>query len=376
MRHAFARLTQGLVIMLFSAAALPALAADVTRPNVGAASPETATAGAAVTISAPVSDDESGIASCRLYVDNEDAGGMNVSFVTATISYVFGQAGVHTIFVFCRDVANNFNSGPSTSMLVAVAPPPPSGSPSPPPSVGQIAPLVATVGLPVTISAAVSDAASCLLFVNGFSKGAMTLLSGTASREQTFDAAGSYSVYVQCFNGAGSSASGPEANLVVTVQTAPLPQPDLIKMACPAEAAVDHPCKAVYYRDTDGKRHAFPNAQVFFTWYADFAGVKEVSSAELSASPLGKQVTYRPGSKLVKFTTLNNVYAVAKGGTLRWIKSEAAAAALYGADWNKKVDDISDAFYLNYTFGADIAAAGDYSPSAEMAATTTISQNF
>lgn len=352
--------------MLFFAGALPALAADTTRPSVGAPSPGEATAGVPVTISATVSDDGSGIASCHLYVDNDDAGAMSVSGTLASVSYTFMQAGIHTIFVFCRDNANNFNSGPDTSVTVSS----PSGGGSPPPTVSRIAPITATAGVSVTLGVNVSDAVGCTLFVNGFSAGSMTLAPGIASRQHVFADPGSYLVYAQCFNQAGVSASGPEAIVVVSVQV--VAQPQLIKTACPVGAAADHPCKAVYYRGADGVRHAFPNSKVFFTWYADFSGVKEVSATEMAAAPLGKNVTYRPGSKLVKFTTVNSVYAVAKGGSLRWVKSEEVASALYGDDWNKKVDDISDVFYLDYTFGADVNTAGDYSPTAELAASPTI----
>ena len=55
-------------------------------------------------------------------------------------------------------------------------------------------------------------------------------------------------------------------------------------------------------------------------------------------------MTYRPGVRLVKFLTLNRVYAVEKGGVLRWITSETLVRALYGLNWNRNVDDIEDVF--------------------------------
>ncbi|MBP9864188.1 hypothetical protein KBC54_01915, partial [Patescibacteria group bacterium] len=71
---------------------------------------------------------------------------------------------------------------------------------------------------------------------------------------------------------------------------------------------------------------------------------------------------YKPGVKMVKFMTDPKVYAVAKGGILRWVKSQAAAVELYGAQWNKNIDDINDAFFTNYTFGAEINGIGDFNP--------------
>lgn len=117
---------------------------------------------------------------------------------------------------------------------------------------------------------------------------------------------------------------------------------------------------AVYYIGADGRRHAFPNDRVFFTWYGNFDGVRVVSAADLASIPLGANVTYRPGIKMVKFATDPKVYAVSNNRTLRWVKTEAAATALYGSNWNRQIDDVSDTFYLDYNFGADVNAASDY----------------
>ncbi len=157
------------------------------------------------------------------------------------------------------------------------------------------------------------------------------------------------------------------ATLLLTptvVAAAPSPG-SLVKLACAAKADVNDPCKAVYYYGSDGRRHAFPNDKVYFSWYADFSGVQTVSSSFLASLPLGTNVTYRPGARLVKFTTDDKTYAVGLGGTLRWITSEQAASSLYGGAWNTKVDDIPDAFFANYRFGADIASASEYSTSEE-----------
>ncbi len=119
---------------------------------------------------------------------------------------------------------------------------------------------------------------------------------------------------------------------------------------------------AVYYIGSDSKRHAFPNDKVYFTWYSNFSGVQTIKASQLAAIPLGKNITYKPGVKMVKFATDPKVYAVAKNGLLRWIKSEATAVSLYGTNWNSLIDDISDAFYTNYQFGTDINAPADYNP--------------
>lgn len=132
---------------------------------------------------------------------------------------------------------------------------------------------------------------------------------------------------------------------------------------------------AVYFFGANGKRYVFPTDKTYFSWYADFSGVHTISDAELASYPLGGNVTYRPGVRLVKITTDPRVYAVAHGGVLRWIQSEAIAASLYGSTWARNVDDIPDTFFINYTMGTAIASATDYSPSTEVAGSTTINMD-
>lgn len=111
--------------------------------------------------------------------------------------------------------------------------------------------------------------------------------------------------------------------------------------------------EAVYYYK-GGKRWTFPNLKTYKTWFKDFSSVQTVTLAELQTYQLTGNVVYRSGSRLVKITTDPKVYAVEPGGKLRWVKDEATAKALFGADWSKRVDDVSDAFFTNYTIGADL----------------------
>ncbi|HOH85666.1 MAG TPA: hypothetical protein PLS17_03210, partial [bacterium] len=113
---------------------------------------------------------------------------------------------------------------------------------------------------------------------------------------------------------------------------------------------------SVYYLGADGKRYVFPNAPVYFSWYKDFSGVVTISQSELESYPLAANITMRPGTRLVKITTNPKVYAVEPGGILRAIPDEAAAKALYGDNWNKRVSDVADAFFTNYRTGNPLAA--------------------
>lgn len=133
---------------------------------------------------------------------------------------------------------------------------------------------------------------------------------------------------------------------------------------------------AVYYYGANGKRYVFPNEKTYRSWYADFSTVKVVTLAELQTMPLGGNVTYKPGVRLVKVTTDPRVYAVDAHGTLRWVETETAAAALYGADWNTKVDDIPDPFFINYKVGSPISSATDFVPSAISLAASDINTDL
>ena len=120
---------------------------------------------------------------------------------------------------------------------------------------------------------------------------------------------------------------------------------------------------AVYYIGTDGRRHAFPNARVYASWYVGFSSVQVLNTSDLASIPLGKNVTYKPGVRLVKFLSDPTVYAVDTNRVLRWVNNETTVRALYGSNWNQQVDDISDVFYNDYSIGSQIQSTNDYNSS-------------
>ena len=123
---------------------------------------------------------------------------------------------------------------------------------------------------------------------------------------------------------------------------------------------------SVYYVGVDNKRYVFPNDKVYFSWYKDFSGVKTVSDDELAALLIGGNVTYKPGVRLVKIQTDPKVYAVSADGVLRWVPDEVAAAAIYGTDWKKMIDDVADSFFVNYKIGTDIGPTQRYDRAQEL----------
>ena len=129
---------------------------------------------------------------------------------------------------------------------------------------------------------------------------------------------------------------------------------------------------AVYYVAANGKRYGFPDLATYQTWYNDFSVVQTVSDQDLAAIGLGGMVTMKPGVRMVKIATDPKVYAVGRGGALHWVATEALATALYGATWNKQINDVPDAFFTNYHPDTALATSTDFVPTNEQTASRTI----
>lgn len=137
---------------------------------------------------------------------------------------------------------------------------------------------------------------------------------------------------------------------------------------------------ALYWYGADGKRYVFPNLNTFRTWYPGDAPcpVIYVLADELLVTiPLGPgNVTYRPGTRLIKIFSDPAVYAIAHGGVIRRFANESAPIALFGTGWTRLLDDLPDAFFSNYRPGMDISTATDYDPEAERVRSPTIDHDL
>ncbi len=132
---------------------------------------------------------------------------------------------------------------------------------------------------------------------------------------------------------------------------------------------------AVYYFAPNGKRYVFPNEKTYFSWFKDFGTVKQIPDEALSAILIGGNVTYKPGSKMVKITTDPKVYAVDQGGVLRWVQTPQLAETLYGLAWKEQIQDLPDPFFINYRIGTTIVLSADFVPTSIQSATPTITQD-
>lgn len=130
--------------------------------------------------------------------------------------------------------------------------------------------------------------------------------------------------------------------------------------AAPANTVIKGSASTLYWYASNGKRYVFPNNKTYYSWFPGFSNVVTVNDWELAQIPVGGNVTYRPGYKLVKIDSDPKVYAVDRYGVLRWVTSEYMAATLYGPYWNTKVEDIPVVFFTNYTVGNPIWNASDF----------------
>gem|GEM_PF-2529665 len=110
----------------------------------------------------------------------------------------------------------------------------------------------------------------------------------------------------------------------------------------------------VYYVGMDARRHPFPSAASFLSWYPDFGDVKDVTLEQLSAIPLGSPIMPRPGTHWVKIQSDPKTYFVSPGYVLHHVADEATAALLGGPDWNRNVVDIEPTFFPRYLQGQSI----------------------
>ena len=114
--------------------------------------------------------------------------------------------------------------------------------------------------------------------------------------------------------------------------------------------SINHP--TVYYLDEAGRRHTFPNARTYQSWYGeDYRAVGVVDGATLASYPLGNNIMLRPGKWLAKVPSAPTVYAVEQGGVVRALATPEIAVHLYGSAWPKKVVDVPEALWDNYTVG-------------------------
>lgn len=242
------------------------------------------------------------------------------------------------------------------------------------PSINKITPTTVVVNETVTLSALVSDddvLDSCTLLIDEEEEESMTVKRDVVYTTTKFDETGISMVLVTCTDSDGHSASSKQTSITVSEGSSHVETGTLIKTGCEGDVYPNDPCTAVYFYGVDGKRHAFPTEAVFKSWYSNFDDVVVLSKSVMSDIPLGKNVTYKPGQRMVKFSN-NTVYAVSYAGLLRPIANEEIAETLFGEDWISLIETVDDVFYGNYRIGATIESSSSFSWTTARNSTTSI----
>lgn len=110
----------------------------------------------------------------------------------------------------------------------------------------------------------------------------------------------------------------------------------------------------VYFVDNDRRRHAFPNAATYWSWFDSFDNIVTIDADRMARIPLGKNMPIRQGTYLIKVQSSPKVYVVERRGVIRWIPTEEAALAIFGPNWAQRVIDLPVAFFTDYQEGASL----------------------
>lgn len=368
---------------------------DGVNPIVGQVSPTTAVGGTPQIFSVSVSDQLNAIVACTLVFDGLQVS-MTINGNIATASRTFDTRsydGGYSVYAQCTDAAGNV--GRSQSQIITV---PASISPNQPnqtsdrtpPQVGQINPRTATVNAPQTMSASVFDSQSaisgCQWFLNGGNMGSMNVTGNSlASVNYTFTSAGTYSVYAQCMDIWGNSASGSVVSMTVYTPSSPssggtssntsnpfMSLPLGVSVGDLVRGTVKSPYGGypVYYVTSNGKKALFPNEATYKTWYSDFSAVKIIPQWDLESIPgADKNVTVRPGYSVVQFESDSGLYVVEPGAVIRSVTTDAAQA-IFGASFRTLF--VQNAFRANYRSGSPVSTMNRYDQPTAWNASPTI----
>jgi len=109
---------------------------------------------------------------------------------------------------------------------------------------------------------------------------------------------------------------------------------------------------AIYYLDQNQIRHLFANQNVFWSWYdgawAD-QNIEIVSQEKFDIYTAGKNITVRPGTKLIKFQNSGRIYAISPSNVLHHI--EAGVLEKLYPDYASRLTIMQNSFEADYQVG-------------------------
>lgn len=335
-------------------------------PRVPAVSPSTAIEDEVVTITVEPDEDDHGsdVRFCDLYVNGSNVGDMDEIRGEFSLDHTFRNSGTYTVYASCTDEDGDTTRGTSRSIRVSEEN---DDSDDDVLTVPKISPSSAIEDEEVTFTLRPTgdhNITACWMYVEGSRVEEMDEMSTNVfTADHRFTQSGSYDVYARCEDSYGNTARGDVRSIDVEESDengVDFNEGSLIKIACSASSTVSDPCRAVYYFGEDGKRHAFPNESTFYSWYRNFDDVVEITSRDMAAIRVGENVTYRPGSVLVKFSSSSKVYAIEAERTLRHYRSMELVEADYGSNPQSLIMTLPDSLYSSYDVGSIIDSRSDF----------------
>lgn len=117
----------------------------------------------------------------------------------------------------------------------------------------------------------------------------------------------------------------------------------------------------IYYYGADGKKYIFPDEATYQSWFATISpsDIMKLSLADLYKTPIGGNVTLRPGT-LMQTPTDPNIYLVVKNGQISAFNDQTLSTKLYGENWQKSVISIANFYFTNYKLIGSINSIADY----------------
>lgn len=105
------------------------------------------------------------------------------------------------------------------------------------------------------------------------------------------------------------------------------------------------------YALISGQRRPFLDDATYFTWYTDYADVRTVSDATLTAYPIGAAMLPKPGSTLLQINSEPEVYISEGPNILHQIADEGTAQVLLGSAWQVFVFNLPPTIFMHYIIG-------------------------
>jgi hypothetical protein len=105
----------------------------------------------------------------------------------------------------------------------------------------------------------------------------------------------------------------------------------------------------VFYFGYDQKLHPIYNEKIFFSWFESFDKVNYISESKIDRMQIGEPLCPRPGTWLLKFKGLSDIYTVEPGCVLTHLRSPAEASIYYGLNWGSKVIELDTVLRSYFT---------------------------